>query len=1712
GATLDPQSGRLAWTPGFDQHGSYRVPITAVATWTTLAGETSRRTVSRDVVIEVANANGAPLFDAAESWQLLEGQPLRISVFAFDPDNPEYEAPIRPRPDAAAIHPETTAPTVSYQVDGLPAGAAFDTETIEIVWTPGYTQAGSYQVVVTATDDGDCTGTAAVSKLIVPIVVNNANRAPHIVAPGNAVVDAGDVLEIPFSITDADGNAVSITINGLPHFATSTQTQAAIGEINGTIRFAPGAGDRGDHAITLVASDDGDGDSTQLLSEARSFVLSVRSLSEAPQIAAPRQVVALVGQPLTVALIASDLDQDPLYWTTGGLPLGADLTPTAQYGHATLHWTPTAADVGSRDVELIVTDSGLPPQGAGFIRPDQPIANVSRQTLRIVVRADNAAPEVLGLRVNGQSVADSGANALRIDASEGEPLDFEIFARDGDADRLDWRVDQLPRGMVFMPDDDHAVFHWTPDAFAAQDGNDVTRAPGLWRLTLTASDGTAEFSRPIEIAVANLNQPPRILPIPLQLIDEGETLAFTVVATDADRDAVRLSLVYDPTTPAGVAFNAASGRFEWTPDRNTVDNSVADSQSYAFSFRASDRQGSGSGASAPSTQTVQVRVFDVNRQPQVSASKHAVVIGDSLSIPVLFGIAGDGITVFDPDGVAQTAALAVSFSGLPEGATYDVRSQRLNWTPGPGQLGDFTVTASVSDGHAGNGTHSATFELRVVADAADNAPKIVVSTTPSAAALPGQTVVATVRAEAWSGIARLAVEMREGEGNAWQSLALDAAGRLKLLPTRPGLIDLRVTASDRDGFVSTRLHSLRVKDPTDTVAPQLAWSGTLAGAGDRPLEVVTRTTLAAQLGEAQLMGWRLQIAPTAGGPWQTLAEADFPASTVAQTIALADLDPRQFDNGIYRLRLTAWDLAGRSSDIAATIVIDTPDKTFASERQTDASVTLAGHRLALTRQWREANAGAPDTTGQDFGNWSLPLLASHLGSDQPATLENGATAPWSDGARVWLSAPTDPGDGDAGLSNLSFTLVLQSERLGNEAAAPQVWHPHFAADQGWTLQAHATAGHLTPDNVQRQGDRLYEQISGLPWVPTAYTLTAPDGTRYTLDAAGAIQRVTFADGESWLVSDAGIAAVSGDFSERVDFLRDSSGRIVRITTPEAGAGHAGGQAVAIAYRYDSAGRLILVRHLDGADPGTPLAYTAAGQPVSEPPSARLGAVVTWGSGGRWRGDLNAGQGVTLAFTIRDSEIASTARSAGAHGAVIMALETTLPAAADLQVEGAQIVGTATANGRVTRLLRVSEAGVKLLRLSGSGNAELRLSVAGDLNDDGLVDGADSQAWQAADAAHDALADIDGDGQISRLDRQILYANTGFRANQAPAATATVAPLATHVDLATDTVLARVAEDLEGEPLFWRLLDSSHGNARLAGDGQTVTFVPESGYNGEATLTIQPDDGYAAGAAIELKIKVSDARLRQLHLAPLATLATGQFSRFQATADFDDEQGVVVTDAAYLTLRSADLAALGGTAPTPLLVDDARDLVHAISAGPALLVVTRVDTDGRLIQAAAALNVQAAPLPFDLDADPDEDDYASDRAVPIVPEVYPGTLTLTPGDTRQLKVHRIDPDSEQLIDIHTARQTVFAGTPEALETYVDPDTGNSFDVLIPAAPAVYSGTRYLVSDASVAKVSDEGLITALRAGEVTLSIVHLASLVDGYGGVSQQAIGQTDIRL
>ncbi|MDK2126935.1 putative Ig domain-containing protein, partial [Parachitinimonas caeni] len=1019
GATLNPDTGWFDWTPGYNQHGHLSLPLTLTATYTPADGSAPVSTrVSQTLEMEILNANGAPRFAPAEHWQLLEGQPLRLSVFAFDPDNPDFEPKLRLRPEGAAVGGEGRA-SVEYDVQGLPPGARFDKDTLELIWTPGYTQAGTYEITVIATDDGDGTGSRAISRLTVPITVRNANRAPEVGDLTNASLEIGQTLRIPVSARDADGNPLTLSLSSLPRFARFEQTSPT----EGVIIVTPQEGDRGDYPITVTAQDNGDGEAGAALAQSKRFVLSVTHLSEAPQIRVARQAVAVAGQPLRLPIRVNDPDQDALSYRLEGAPAGAQIETDPQYGLAWLVWTPSADQIGNHDLSLLVSDSGLPPAGNGQTLPADfvPQLNTRSADLRLIVRGANQLPTLLALQADGQPATALAADRSRVMAREGQPLTLDWIVTDPDLDLLHWTVEGLPAGMTLEPSQQGSQNRlrlvWTPGLLAAQSSNRSDQADGHYRLTLRGSDGMATIAHTVEIEVVNTNQAPQLLPMPLQLVREGETLSFRLTASDADRDAVQLDLLMDETTPKGVRFDPASGTFEWTPDADTVDHLNGNDRAFPFRFRASDGQ-------TATVQTVQVRVLDLNRAPVIQTSSHALVVGQSFSLPVVrtapspagegggsgnqtgtlpntstapispalpgatpslsptaAGSALPGLQITDLDGAAQTAALSVRFNNLPEGATFD--GQTLHWTPGPGQIGDVLVTAEVSDGRS---TTRQTFVLRVVAEASANAPTMLIDLTPATPVLPGQSVLATVRADGFAAIREVKAAVRgAGFGSDWQPVALDTSGRLRLPATVAGLIELQITATDVDGFSTTRTQSVRVRDPQDSAAPQLAWAGALKPADQAPATLSTASLLQARLDETQLMGWRLQLAPL-HGEWTTLADAQATATAQHGLLDLATLDPRQYANGVYRLRLTAWDLAGRQSEIDSRLIVDSADKQAALARASDGLFQLGGHTLALNR---ELNG---QTSSADAGNWQLPLFQSRLSHDQTEIRDSGSLA------------------------------------------------------------------------------------------------------------------------------------------------------------------------------------------------------------------------------------------------------------------------------------------------------------------------------------------------------------------------------------------------------------------------------------------------------------------------------------------------------------------------------------------------------------------------------------------------------------------------------------------------------------------------------------------------------------------------------------------------
>lgn len=197
----------FSWTPGTAAVGTHQVVFT-VSDGSAQDSET--------ITITVTRPNAAPVLTGIGSKSVSESQALSFSISASDTDGD----------------------SLTYSATGLPSGATFTGQTF--TWTPGYSQAGTYNITFTVGD-----GTAQDSETIT-ISVANVNRSPALAAIGNRSIDEENTLALTLSAVDPDGTALTYSAGGLP-------TGANLSGRNFT--WTPTADQVGSHDITFTVSD-----------------------------------------------------------------------------------------------------------------------------------------------------------------------------------------------------------------------------------------------------------------------------------------------------------------------------------------------------------------------------------------------------------------------------------------------------------------------------------------------------------------------------------------------------------------------------------------------------------------------------------------------------------------------------------------------------------------------------------------------------------------------------------------------------------------------------------------------------------------------------------------------------------------------------------------------------------------------------------------------------------------------------------------------------------------------------------------------------------------------------------------------------------------------------------------------------------------------------------------------------------------------------------------------------------------------------------------------------------------------------------------------------------------------------------------------------------------------------------------------------------------
>ncbi|HOB97339.1 MAG TPA: lamin tail domain-containing protein [Verrucomicrobiota bacterium] len=239
--------------------------------------------------------------------------------------------------------------------------------------------------------------------------------------------------------------------------------------------------------------------------------------------------------------------------------------------------------------------------------------------------------------------------------AEGSPLVFTVRATDPDAGetvRYSLGPDAPPEAAL---DEQTGEFRWVP---GEADG------PSLLRFLVHAADNGTPVrigNLTVNVNVTEVNEPPRIDPIPDQVVDEGALLTLEFTATDPDLPPHRLIFTLAPGAPED-ALLTKDGAFTWIPDESRGDTVVA------LTVRVSD-QGS---PEYTDTTSFNVLVREVPNPPVMpSLPTQFVAEGSPFSLR---------IAAFDPD--TPPSPLIFALDAAPPGATISPLTGEIRWLPG----------------------------------------------------------------------------------------------------------------------------------------------------------------------------------------------------------------------------------------------------------------------------------------------------------------------------------------------------------------------------------------------------------------------------------------------------------------------------------------------------------------------------------------------------------------------------------------------------------------------------------------------------------------------------------------------------------------------------------------------------------------------------------------------------------------------------------------------------------------------------------------------------------------------------------------------------------------------------------------------------------------------------------------------------------------------
>ena len=672
GATIDKNTGKIAWTPGdadAEKTFSFKVKVCdkagacATKIWT----------------VKVKNVNDPP--------KLTDNPPtvaIEKKVYSYTPTLSD--------PDPGDTH--------TWTLEQKPSGATIDKSTGKISWTPGTKDANkSFTFKVKVCDKAGACATKTWT-----VKVRNVNDPPKLTGTPSTSATEDQKYSFKPGVTDPDpGDSHTWTLEKGPSVAT---VNGGTGEVS----WAPGDADAGKtFTFTLKVCDKAN------VCDTKTWKVSVKNVNDPPRMTGTPSVTAT--ENITYTFAPGVIDPDPgdsHTWTLEQKPSGATIDKKT----GKISWTPGDADAektftfkvkvcdkvgacATKTWTVKVKNVNDPPK----ITSTPSASAVEDKVYRYKPSATDPDPnDTLSWQLKkGPTSATVGKSTGYVswtpgdaDAEQSFVFEIEVCDKAGACATQKWTVKVQnvndPPKLSGIPDAtaiEDKLYTYAPGVTDPDPGDKVTwslkKSPKgatidkkTGKVSWTPGDADAgktfEFEIKVcdkagacatktwKVTVKNVNDSPKITSTPDKSAIEGKVYRYKPTATDPDPgDTHRWSLKF---APSGTTLDPSTGEVVWVP------GSADAGKSFNFEIEVCDKAG------ACDKQAWKVTVKNVNDPPKVVGTPPVLAyVGEKLSYKPI---------VTDPDpGDTHTWTLKKG----PVGAKVDPNTGEVTWTPAVGDAG-----------------------------------------------------------------------------------------------------------------------------------------------------------------------------------------------------------------------------------------------------------------------------------------------------------------------------------------------------------------------------------------------------------------------------------------------------------------------------------------------------------------------------------------------------------------------------------------------------------------------------------------------------------------------------------------------------------------------------------------------------------------------------------------------------------------------------------------------------------------------------------------------------------------------------------------------------------------------------------------------------------------------------------------------------------------